>query len=183
MWELDYKGSWALKTWCFWTVVLEKTLESPLACQEIQPVHPKGDQSWIFIEGLMLKLKLNILATWCEELTYWKRPWCWERLKVGGEGDDREWDGWMVSLMLWTWVWVGSKADGLLEVWRATIHGVAKSWTWLSNWPELNWTCLIISRKGFFSLGTIGILDQIIHLRVTVLCIVGCLVASLLHIH
>ena len=59
MWELDYKESWAPKNWCFWTVVLEKTLESPLDCKEIQPAHPKGDQSWVFLEGLMLKLKLQ----------------------------------------------------------------------------------------------------------------------------
>ena len=59
MWELNYKESLALKNLCFWTVVLEKTLESPLDCKEIQPVHPKGDQSWVFIEGLMLKLKLQ----------------------------------------------------------------------------------------------------------------------------
>ena len=58
MWELDYKESWAPKNWCFWTVLSEKTLESPLDCKEIQPVHPKGDQSWVFI-GLMLKLKLQ----------------------------------------------------------------------------------------------------------------------------
>ena len=59
MWELDYKENWAPKNWCFWTVVLEKTLESPLDCKEIQPVHPKGNESWVFIEGLMLKLKLQ----------------------------------------------------------------------------------------------------------------------------
>ena len=59
MWELDYKESWLLKNWCFWTMVLEKTLESPLDCKEIQPVHPKGNQSWIFIGGLMLKVKLQ----------------------------------------------------------------------------------------------------------------------------
>ena len=59
MWELNYKESWALKNWCFWSVVLEKTLESPLDCKEIQPVHPKGGHSWVFIEGLMLKLKLQ----------------------------------------------------------------------------------------------------------------------------
>ena len=58
MWELDYKESWAPKNWCFWTVVLEKTLESPLDCNDIQPVHPKGNQSWVFI-GLILKLKLQ----------------------------------------------------------------------------------------------------------------------------
>ena len=57
MWELDYKESWAPKNWCFWTVVLEKTVESPLDCKEIQPVHPEGDQSWVTLEGLMLRLK------------------------------------------------------------------------------------------------------------------------------
>ena len=201
MYELDYKESWALKTWSFWTSVLEKTLESPLDCKEIQPVHPKGNQSWLVIEktdaeaetpilwppdeknwligkdpdagkdwrqeekgmtkdemvgcnhwldghgfgwtpgvgdgqeGLVccgswghkesditeqLNWTLNIhwkdwcwssrpLATWCEELTHWKRPWCWERLTVGGEGDDRGWDAWMASLTQWTWVWKNSR--------------------------------------------------------------------------
>ena len=108
MWQFDYKQSWVKKNWCFWTVVLEKTLESPLDCKEIQPVHPKGDQSWVFSGGLMLKLKLLCLATWFEELTHWKRPWCWERLRAGGEGDDRGEDGWMESLTRWTWVWVDS---------------------------------------------------------------------------
>ena len=93
MWELNYKASWVPKNWCFWTVVLEKTLESLMDCKEIQPVHPKGDQSWVFMERLILKLKLQFLATWCEELTHLKRPWCWERLKAGGEGDNRGWDG------------------------------------------------------------------------------------------
>ena len=62
MWELDYKQSWVLKNWCFWTVVLEKTLESPLNSKEIQPGHPKGNQSWISLEGLMLKLKLQFFG-------------------------------------------------------------------------------------------------------------------------
>ena len=83
MWELDYKESWAPKNWCFWTVMLEKTLESPLDCKEIQPVYPKGDRSWVFIGRTDAA---NPLATWCEELTHWKRPWCWERLRAGGEG-------------------------------------------------------------------------------------------------
>ena len=100
--ELDYRESWALKNWCFWTVVLEKTVESPLDCKEIQPVHPKGDQSWMFIGSS------NTLATWCKELTHWKRPRCWGRLKAAGEGDDRGWDGQMVSPIQWTWVWVNS---------------------------------------------------------------------------
>ena len=108
MWELDYKESWALKNGCFWTVVLEKTLASPLDCREIQPVHPKRDQSWVLTGRTDVELKLNTLATWCEELTHWKRPWCWERMKAGGEGDNRGGDGWMASLTQWTWVWVNS---------------------------------------------------------------------------
>ena len=86
--ELDYKESWVVKNWCFWTVLLEKTLESLLDSKEIQPVHPKGNQSWVFIGRTEAEAKLNTFATWHEELTYWKRPWCWERSKVG-EGDDR----------------------------------------------------------------------------------------------
>ena len=98
LWELDYKESWAPKNWCFLTVVLDKTLESPLDCKEIQPVHPKGNQSWLFIGRTDVEAETpNILATWCEELTHLKRPWCWERLRAGGEGDDRGWDGWMAS--------------------------------------------------------------------------------------
>ena len=100
MWELEYKESWAPKNWCFWTVVLEKTLESPLDCKKIQPVHPKGDQSWVFIGRT--DVEAETLANWCEEVTHLKRPWCWERLKVGGEGDDRGWDGWMASPTQWT---------------------------------------------------------------------------------
>ena len=139
MWELDYRESWVPKNWCFWTVVLEKTLESPLDCKEIQPVHPKGDQSWEFIEWLMLKPKLQTLATWHEELTPWKRPWCWERLKAGGEWDDRAWDGWMASNNLWTWVWVNSR-----NWWRTGRSGVLKSMGLQRVWhdwaTELNWT-------------------------------------------
>ena len=107
MWELDYKESWAPKNWCFWTVALEKTLESPLDNREIQPVHPKGDQSWVFTGRTDARSwNSNTLATWYEELTHLKRPWCWERLKAGGDGDDRGWDGLMASPTQWTWVWV-----------------------------------------------------------------------------
>ena len=106
MWELDCEESWALKNWCFWTVVLEKTLESPLDWKEIQPVHSKGDQSWVFIE--CWSWNSNTLATSCEVLTHWKRLWCWEGLNAGGEGDNRGWDVWMASPTRWTWVWVNS---------------------------------------------------------------------------
>ena len=124
MWELDYKESWALKNWWFWTVVLEKILDSPLDCKEIQPVHPKGNQSWIFIGRTDAEAVTPILslATWCEELTHWKRPWCWERLKVGGEGDDRGWDGWMASPTQRTWVWASSGSW-----WRTGKSGVLQA--------------------------------------------------------
>ena len=110
MWELDYEESWVPKNWWIWTVVLEKTLESPLDCKEIQPFHSKGDQSWVFIGRTDAEaVNFNTLAAWCEELTHLKRPWCWERLRAGEE-DDRGWDGWMASLTHWLWVWVNSRS-------------------------------------------------------------------------
>ena len=112
MWELDYKESWVLKNWCFWTVVLEKTLESPLDCKEIQPVHSEGDQSWIVTGRTDSEAETpNSLATWCQELTHLKRPWCWERLKVGGEGDDRGWNAWVASPTRGTWVWTSFRSS------------------------------------------------------------------------
>ena len=109
MWDLDYKESWALKNWCFGTVVLEKTLESHLDCKEIQPVHPKGNQSWIFIGRTDVEAETPIL--WPPDVKswlIWKIPWCRERLKAGEEGDDRGWDGWIASLTQWARVWVNS---------------------------------------------------------------------------
>ena len=109
MWDLDHKESWAPNNWYFCTVVLEKTLECPLDSKEIQPVHSKGNQSWIFIGKTDAEVDTsNTLATWCEELTHLKRPWCWGRLKAGGEGADRGWDDWVASLTQWTWVWTNS---------------------------------------------------------------------------
>ena len=133
MWELYYTEGWVLKNWCFWTVVLEKTLESLLDSREIKPVNPKGNQPWIFI-GRIDAEALILSAMWCEELTHWKRPWCWERLRAGGEGGDRGWDGWMASPTQWTWVL--SKLRELVmdrEAWRAVVCGVAKSRSWLSD--------------------------------------------------
>ena len=110
IWELDHKEGWALKNWYFWTVVLEKTLEHPLDCKEIKPVNPKGNQPWIFTrKDWCWSWSSSILATWCEELTHWKIPSCWERLRAGGEGDDRGWDGWMASPIQRTWVWASSR--------------------------------------------------------------------------
>ena len=98
MWDLDQKEGWALKNCCFWTVVLEKTLVSPLNCKKIKPVSPKGNQSWIFIRNTDAETEASICWPPDAELTHWKRPWCWERLKAGGEGDNRGRDGWMTSL-------------------------------------------------------------------------------------
>ena len=110
-------GDWAVTmltychydvNWCFWTVVLEKTLESLLDCKEIQPVHSKGDQSWVFIGRTDAEAETPVLwPPHAKSWTHWKRPWCCERLKAGEE-DDRGWDGWMASVTWWTWVWVNS---------------------------------------------------------------------------
>ena len=108
MWELDCEKSWAPKNWCFWAVVLEKTLESPLDYKEIQPVHSKGDQSWVFFGRNDDKAETPIL--WPRLAKSWLigKDWCWEGLGAGGEGDDRGWDGRMASLTRWTWIWVNS---------------------------------------------------------------------------
>ena len=137
MWELDYKESWALKNRCFWTVMLAKTLESPLDCKEIQPVHPKRNQFWIFIGRTDAEAEALIL--WppdVENWLIWKRPWFWERLKVGWEGDNRGWGGWMASPTQWTWVWVNSGSW-----WWTGRPGVlqsmgSQSWRWLSDWTD-----------------------------------------------
>ena len=109
VWKLDCEESWALKNWCFWTVVLEKTLESPLDCKEIQPVHSKGDRSWVFIGRTDAEAETPI--PWPPHVKSWLigKDWCWEGLGAGGEGDHRGWDGWMALLTRWTWVSVNSR--------------------------------------------------------------------------
>ena len=142
MWGLDCEESWARKNWSFWTVVLEKTLESPLGCKEIQPVLPKGDQSWVFIGRTDAEAETpNTLATSCEELTHWKRLWCWERLEAEGEGDDRGWDGWMASPTQWTRVWVDSGSwwwtgkPGVMQSMGS--QRVGRDWVIELNWYEI----------------------------------------------
>ena len=112
MWEVGHKESWVPKNWCFWTVVLEKTLESPLDCKEIQPVHPKGNQSWLFIGKTDAKAETPML--WPPDVKNWlieKDPdtgkdWRWEEKGMTEDG----WDGWMASSTQWTWVWVSSRS-------------------------------------------------------------------------
>jgi len=91
------------------------------------------------LEGLMSKLKLHILATWCKELTHWKRPWCWERLRAE-EGDNRGCDGWMASLTQWPWVWTNSRRQ-----WRPRKPGMLQSMGWQSqtttDWTTMNKGC------------------------------------------
>ena len=109
--ELDYKESWVPKNWCFWTVVLQKTLESPLDCKEIKPVNSKGNQEIspeYSLEGLMLKLKLQNFGHMIGRTDSLEKILMLERLKAGGEGGDRGWVGWMTSPTQWTWVWVSS---------------------------------------------------------------------------
>ena len=154
MWELDCKESWAPKNWCFWTVVLEKTLESPLDCKEIQPVYPKGNKSWIFIGRT--DAEAETLATWCEELTHLKRPWCWERLKVGGEGDDKGWDGWMASSTWSTWVWVSSgswwwtRKPGMLQSMgsQRARHDWATELNWTDSGVSYYWPVYVQTKAG-----------------------------------
>ena len=117
----------------FLVVVLERTSQSHFRKSTLN-IHWK-DWSWSWSS--------NTLATWCEELTHWERPWFWERVKVGGEGVDRGWNGWMASLTRWTWVWAVSGS------WWWTgkpcmlqYMGSQKSWAWLSHWTELNWRTL-----------------------------------------
>ena len=132
LWELDHKESWVLTNWCFCTPVLEKTLESPLDCNEIQPVNSKGNQFWIFIGRTDAEAETPI------HLTHWKRPWCWERLKAGGEGDDKgEMAGWHHRLNGHEFEQAPGVGDGQGSLASRSPWG-PKSQTHLSDWTKLN---------------------------------------------
>ena len=142
MWELDCEESWAPKNWCFWIVVLEKTLESPLDCKEVQSVHPKGDQSWVFIGRTDAEAELPVL--WPPDLKSWLiekdpdtgRDWVQEEIGTTA------WDGWMALPTQWTWVWVNSGSlwwtgtPGML--WFMGLQRIGHDWA-----SELNWSTFL----------------------------------------
>ena len=142
--ELDCEESWALKNWCFCTVVLEKTLESPLDCKEIQPVHPKGDQSSVFIGRTDAKAETPIL--WppdSKNCLLRKDPDVGKDWRQEEKGMDRGWDGWMASPTQWTWVWVNSESwwwtgrPGVLQSMGS--QRVRHEWATQLNWTEVSY--------------------------------------------
>ena len=137
--ELDCEESWAPKNWCFWRWCWRRLLRVPWTARrsnqsilkEISPLVHWKDWCW--------SRNSNTLATSCKELTHWKRPWCWEGLGAGEEGDDTGWDGWMASLTWWTWVWVNSGSRWWIG--RPGVLRFMGSQRVGHNWAtELNWT-------------------------------------------
>ena len=140
MWELDYKESWALKNWCFWTVVLEKTLESPLDCKEIQPVHPEGDQSWVFIGRTDVEAETPIPGPHdTKNWLIWKDPdagkdWGWE--KGTTEDEMAGWHHWLNGVWVSSGSWWGTGRPGVLL--SVGSQRFTHDWATKLNWTELH---------------------------------------------
>ena len=124
----------AFELWCW-----KRLLRVPWTARRSNQSILKGSVLGIHWKYWFWSWNSNTLVTWCEELTPWKRPWCWGRLKAG-KGDDRGWDGWMASPTWWPWVWISSRSWWWTgKAWRAAVHEVAKSRTRLSQGTKLNW--------------------------------------------
>ena len=153
---LDYKESWAPKNWCFWTVVLEKTLESPLDCKEIQPIHPKGDQSCMFIGRTDVEAETPVL--WPPDV----KSWLIWKYPDAGKIDGRRRRGWQRMRWLdgittqWIWVWLSSGnwwwtgRPSVEEAWFMGLYRVGNSWIAEQNWTELNQFIAIACCKMYF---------------------------------
>ena len=134
-WTIKKAECWRIDAFELWCCV--RLLRVPWTARRSNQSILKEISLEYSLEELKVKLKLQYFATWCQELTHFKRPWWWERLKAGGEGDDRGWDGWMASPTQWTWFWVDSGSlrwtgrPGMLQSMGS------QSRTWLNNWTEL----------------------------------------------
>ena len=155
-WRID-----AFELWC-WRRLLRVPWTAKRSSQSIlKEISPEYS-----LEGLMLKLKLQYFGHWCEVLTHWKRPWCRERLKVGGEADDREWDGWMAPPTQWTWAWVNSGSWWWTG--RPGVHGavsmglqrVGRDWA-----TELNWRsaamCSVLKSLRMLALKQVSVITDL----------------------
>ena len=145
-WTIKKTEHWRIDTFELWCQ--RRLLKVPWTARRFNQSILKEIGPKCLLEELMVKLILQYLAIWCEELIHLKRPWCWERLKLGGKGDDREWDGWMASLIQWTWVWVNSGSwwwtgrPGVLQ--SMGLQRVGLNWV-----SELNRTVLLNNFQYF----------------------------------
>ena len=136
-WEVDHKEKLSTEELMLLKCGVGEDSWESLDSKEIQPVNRKGNQSGIFIGSW----SSYTLPTWCKELTHWQRPWCWERLKAGGEGENRGQDSWMASRTQWTWVWTSSRSW-----WRTGKPEVLQS----MGSQRVNWTKLILTSVRWY---------------------------------